>query len=170
MVLAINNNMNTNTVADTSTLPVQSKVDAFLKDHFTRYFQDTFYISTLTERVIQHFKIAPEVVQLRAEIAHEIGGGECGSTLIEQRVHWGCVHLLNASLIKRTGTNEYQHISGVKPPWKVTRVSQKLIGEAMVSVNILRNLNWEPERIMVELHQWPDNVIEAAIQKVFGNV
>lgn len=75
---------------------------------------------------------------------------------------------------KRIAFGVYQHITGdgvlkgkvlKRPP-----VSKRLVGQAVVSVKILKALNWEPERIMCELHQWDDAVIEAAIEQVFGVV
>lgn len=153
------------TMTTITTLPQQNEVDSFLKEYFNLYPQDAFYISMLVERAAEYFEVDPADAELKPEKAHGNSSGE--TTFLEQFVHWGCVHLLAQGIIKRTGPNEYQNIKGPKSVWKVTRVSKKLLGEAMVSVKILKDLKWEPERIMCELHQWSDDVIEAAIQKVF---
>ena len=78
--------------------------------------------------------------------------------------------------LKRVGFGEYQHISGPGSPYVKTashgpriKVSPKAVSEAVVSVRILKDLGWEPERIIDELHQWPTHVVEAAIRKVFIN-
>ena len=71
--------------------------------------------------------------------------------------------------LKRVGLAEYQHISGPAKALKcIPNVSKRLVNEAMVSVKMLKDLGWEPERIMLELHQWSDDVVEAAIEKVFA--
>jgi hypothetical protein len=72
---------------------------------------------------------------------------------------------------KRLRLNVYQHVSGdgvisaeLKPKKKL---SKRLIDQAMVSVKILKDLKWDQERIFCELTQWPDDVIEEAINRVF---
>ncbi len=69
--------------------------------------------------------------------------------------------------IKRIGLGLYQHISGPNATCKFQGLPRKQINEAVVSVKILKNLGWNPERIISELHTWSDDVVEAAIQRVF---
>lgn len=73
---------------------------------------------------------------------------------------------------KRICFGVYQHISGdgiISPELKKPKkVSARKVGEAMVSVKILKSLNHTPEQIMCEVsHLWDDDTIEAAINQVF---
>jgi len=73
---------------------------------------------------------------------------------------------------KRICFGVYQHVTGngvISPKLKTPkRVSVRLVNQAMVSVKILRDLNHSPEQIICETsHLWEDDVIEAAIEKVF---
>jgi len=161
--------MNTNVnITMGITLPRQSEVDDFLKEWFPSHKDESFYLTFLTEQVIRYFEVSPHDSNLKYDHSH--GQTSAETTCIEQLTNWGCVHLLLADIIKRTGPNEYQHITGPRPVYNIGKVSRKLVGQAVVSVNILKELKWEPERIMLELHSWPDDVIEAAIIKVFGSV
>jgi hypothetical protein len=38
----------------------------------------------------------------------------------------------------------------------------------MVSVKILKELGWEPYRILDQLNQWPKDAVALAIKKVFS--
>jgi hypothetical protein len=75
---------------------------------------------------------------------------------------------------KRIGYSVYQHVNGngivpleLKTAASMPKISKRELGQARVSVKILKSLNWEPERIMMELNQWPDDVVEAAINMEF---
>jgi hypothetical protein len=145
-------------------LPTQTEVDEFLSSLFNSENQTSFHLTALTDYTIDHFNIDPDSAEEECEMAHGVTSPK--TTHIEQFVHWGCIHLLARHVIKRTAPNEYQHINGPKPEYNS---NAKLVGEAMVSVKILKDLKWEPERIMLELHQWSDEIIESAINHVFGN-
>jgi len=149
-----------------TTLPLQGAVDGFLRMLFPARKTEAFHLIPLTERVIEKFGVSEEDAFLKYDRTH--GQTSSETTRIEQLTNWGCVHLLLDGTVKRTGTNEYQHVSGPKTEYKNARLPRKLVGEAMASVKILKNLNWEPERVMLELHQWSDPVIEAAIQRVWA--
>ncbi len=150
------------------TLPLQGQVDGFLKELFPKDRTAAYYLTTLTEKVVEHFGVDEQDTNLQYNHTH--GQTSAETNRIEQLTNWGCVHLLLAGTIKRTGPNEYQHVTGPKAVYTVGRLSRKFIGEARVSVRILKELGWEPERIMLELHQWDDAVIEAAIKLEFDNV
>jgi hypothetical protein len=151
-----------------NTLPLQADVDEFLKVLFPAHRYAAYYLADLTDLVIEEFGVSAEDAALRYDSTH--GQTSAESTRIEQLTNWGCVHLLLAGIIKRTGPNEYQHISGPKPAYSGKRLSHKLVGEAMVSVRILKRLGWEQERIIMELPQWTDDVVEAAIRQVWAEV
>ena len=73
---------------------------------------------------------------------------------------------------KRLSLGVYQHITGdgiISPNLKKPKqVSAKRVGEAMVSVNILKELKHSPEEIICEIsHLWDDDTIEVAINRVF---
>lgn len=150
------------------TLPLQGEVDNFLKDFLLKHKDGAFYLTSLTDKVIAFFGVSPEDAALKYDHSH--GQTSAETSKIEQLTNWGCVHLLLGGSAKRTGPNEYQHITGPKSVYTSNRLSRKAIGEAMVSVKLLKELGWEPERIMLELHTWPDEVIEAAIRKVFVDI
>jgi hypothetical protein len=149
-----------------TTRPIQSQVDQYLAEFLLANKSGSFSVRDLVDNTNEFFNVSPEDADERCTFAHEQDSGE-PSTHMEQFVHWGCIHLLGKDIIKRTGPNEYQHITGPKPAFKGKGLSKKLIGEAMVSVKILKDLKWTEEKIMCELHQWSDEVIEAAIQRVF---
>ena len=151
-----------------NTLPSQPQIDEYLKFFFLSYRNESFYLTEITEKVIDHFDVSLATVSLKYEHSHQQTTSE--TSCIEQLTNWGCVHLLLNNTIKRTGPNEYQYVAGPKPTFKGKGISKKIINEAMVSVKILKNLGWEPERIILELSQWNDDVIEAAIQRVFEKV
>lgn len=79
------------------------------------------------------------------------------------------------AFMKRIAPACYQHITGngvVSKEFRNTRTTRRSVSEAMVSVNILRSLNWDAERIYNELAGrdlmgWSDADIEAAIERVF---
>jgi len=90
----------------------------------------------------------------------------------------GIRHSEGDPFLKRIAYGVYQHISGngelsIEMRERIhkksfVKVSKRLVGEAIPSVKILQRLGWEPERIVLELNQWSDEVIEAAIKKVFS--
>ena len=74
--------------------------------------------------------------------------------------------------IKRLSSSVYQHISGngviTGKARKQPKVSKRLVGQALVSVKILWELNNSPEEVICKLaHLWNDDVIEAAIKQIF---
>lgn len=75
---------------------------------------------------------------------------------------------------KRLSFGVYQHVTGngvISPDLrKPKKVSQHKVGQARVSVKILRELKWEPEKIMLELggQVWDDDTVEAAIKMEFS--
>jgi len=150
-----------------TTLPIQAEVDSFLRDFFPANRTNSFYVTRLMEQVISHFGVSGTDASLKYERSHGLTSAE--TTRIEQLTHWGCIHLLLSNDIKRTGPNEYQHITGSRPVYSSGRISRKMVGEAMVSVRILWGLNKSPEEILCELSGvcgWTDDAIEVAIQRV----
>ena len=116
--------------------------------------------------IIEWFGVSPEDADILCRVAHR--QGEVEPTRVMQLTHWGVVRLKNQGIVKRTGPNEYAHIDNPKPGYTAPRLSSLDLRDAMVSVKILKNEGWEPERIMLELSQWDDDVIEAAIKRVFS--
>lgn len=74
---------------------------------------------------------------------------------------------------KRLTLSVYQHITGngivSKDLLKPKHLPKRKVDSARVSVKILKNLNRDPETIMVELggYMWDDDVLEAAINQEF---
>lgn len=149
------------------TLPLQSEVDNFLKDFFRSHKNESFYLTQLVTEVKTSFGVSDGDAEIKCPHSHGITNA-ISSTRLEQFTHWGCIHLLLDKSAKRTGPNEYQHPSGPKAPYQCDRVSRKDVGEAMVSVKILKGLGWSEEQIMLELNKWPDEAIALAIKKVFS--
>lgn len=144
-----------------TSLPTQTEVEDYLKQLFHDDTIAKFHITSLTQSVIEHFGVSPQMAEVECDYAHGLTSPT--TTHIEQLVHWGCVHLLNTD-IKRIGLSEYQHVNG---PDKELRPNSTLVGEAMVSVKILKELNYSPEEIICELTQWTDAITEAAIKRIF---
>lgn len=73
------------------------------------------------------------------------------------------------AFLKRVGYGWYQHITGNNAALKLPSTAEfrSLVKYAMVSVKILKDLKWEPERIIDELTTWSPEVVEAAIKRVF---
>ena len=151
------------------TLPLQGQVDGFLKELFPKDHTESFYLTALTDKVINHFDVDGEDANLKYDHTH--GQTSAETTRIEQLTNWGCVHLLLAGIVKRTGPNEYQHITGPKAMYAPNRLPRRDISECRVSVRILKSLKvpHAPEEIMFELggRLWSDDVIEAAIKAEF---
>jgi len=145
-----------------TSLPTQTEVDDYLKRLFHDNKTATFHIKSLTDSVIENFGVSPQEAEVECDYAHGVTSPT--TTHIEQLVHWGCVHLLNTD-IKRTAPNEYQHVNGPTPE---LRPNSKRVGEAMVSVKILKDLRHSPEEILCELtHLWDDTITAEAIKRVF---
>lgn len=69
-----------------------------------------------------------------------------------------------ASASMRPATNQV-------PSHSLTVVKQdkRLVNEAVDSVKALRDMGWEPERMICEIKTWEPAVVEAAIKKVFNS-
>jgi predicted ArsR family transcriptional regulator len=50
----------------------------------------------------------------------------------------------------------------------VVKQDKRLVNEAVESVKALRDMGWEPERMICEIKTWEPAVVEAAIKKVFN--
>jgi hypothetical protein len=154
-----------------NTIPTPTEVDLHLSNFFTANKTKEVYVGNLVNDVIDFFGISEEDAFLKSEKAHgrtSKDSTDYTGTYVEALVSWSCNRLLDQNTIKRTKPNTFQHIHGPSSSYHGgLRVSSGLISEAMVSVKILRDLKWEPERIICELHQWSQSIVEAAIKRVY---
>lgn len=115
-------------------------------------------------------------------MAQEVEGPQSGTTGFYTRMTYLITDSVQGkrraekAFAKRLAFGVYQHISGngeispdiKKALTKRAKLSNRDVKDAMTSVQILHRMNWSPEAIILDLHQWSDEVIEEAIRRVCG--
>lgn len=138
------NTIMTDTVNDTITsLPSQLLVEVYLDNVFGKSPTEKFHLTHLTKIVKDFFEVTDEDAALKCSYAH--GATGTSTTRLEQLVHWGCMHLLVKRTIKRTGPNEYQHISGPDAAYRTAKEQHLLLAEAIAFYRRARNLGFTLE-------------------------
>ena len=171
--------MNTKSSFDTGNwspvngLPAQDDIIHYLEHLLSQDPNKCFTRQQLMEAVANEFGIPTAAV--------EATGPESNTAAFYTRCTYLITDLVQGKrraekvFAKRIAFGVYQHISGngvvsgdaAKHLKKAVRVPRKLVEQAKVSVKILKDLHWEPERIILELNTWSAEVVEQAINEVF---
>jgi hypothetical protein len=86
---------------------------------------------------------------------------------------YGIRHADGNRFLKRVALATYQHITGNLPAFYLDQNGFRSVLEAMVSVKLLRSINWDAERIYTalagrKLCGWTDDEIQMAVDEVFN--
>ena len=162
-------NMNTNLNETRSKLPRQADIETFLRTvHFPKDPQQSYHLSELVAVTADHFKLAPEVVTLKLADFGFNGHGNTG-TFLECLVIWGTFQLTEEGHVKKVGPNQWSDIHCTIEAYSLPPLSKREVGFAQVSVKILKGIEWDAEKIKLELSgKWSPPVLAMAIRNVFG--
>jgi len=158
--------------SDVNGLPGQNDIINYLEHLLSTNPNKCFTRQGLMDSVINEFGIPATNAEAEGPKSNTTGFYTRMTYLITDAVQ-GKRRASGNQFAKRLCFGVYQHISGdgvvsaeLKTPKKV---SARLVNQAMVSVKILHELNKSPEEILCKIcHLWDDDVIEAAINKVFS--
>jgi hypothetical protein len=151
-------------------IPAQALIEEFLEGtHFPSNPNNAYHLSELVDATQKHFDIPEESADLKlADYGYNGHGNE--GTFLETLVQWGMFEVTNRKMAKKVGPNKWAHPNCVLPAFKCQRVSQKLVGECVVVVKILKDLNFTPEKARLEIMKhWDSDVLSLAIKKVYSN-
>jgi len=172
--------MNTNTTksqfdtgnwSDVNGLPGQNDIINYLEHFLAAQPNQCHTRRSLMDSVINEFGIPATSAEASGPKSNTTGFYTRMTYLITDAVQ-GKRRANGNQFAKRLSYSVYQHITGdgvISPELKKRKkVSKRLVGQAMVSVKILKELKHSPEEILCEIaHLWDDDTIEAAINQVF---
>ncbi len=141
------------------TLPKQAEIEDFLGREFFPKYPLPLPLKEAVDMAQLEFEVSDEARALPVPRGH--ASSFEGGTVLECLTYFAILRLQERGFIVRTGENMFLRIRGRKYFGKVDR---KMVNEALVSFNILRN---QPVyRIMNLLRdRWPEDVISAAKEK-----
>lgn len=153
----------------TNGLPGQDDIINFLEHLLSNNPNLCFTRRELMEWVIVEFGIEPAAAEATGPHSNCNGFYTRMTYLITDAIR-GVRRADHNQFAKRVAFGVYQHISGNGAAYapKPKILSVRKVGQAAVSVRILKELNESPEEIACQLtHLWDDDVINAAVKQVF---
>lgn len=140
-----------------TTLPTQSDMDLFLSEFFSVHDTQAFYLAELTDEAQDFFGVNDEDAAIPCERAHGQTGPE--TTKLEQFTHWGCVHLLNRKLIKRSAPNEY----------RCSRDYNYRLAEALAFLTHAHKIGFSvTEAVDMVKDKWPKEILDKASVEAYA--
>jgi hypothetical protein len=132
-------------------------MDLFLADFFSIHDTQAFYLAELTDEAQDFFGVSDDDAALQCERSHGQTGPE--TTRLEQFTHWGCVHLLDRKLIKRSAPNEY----------RCTRDYNYRLAEALAFMVHARKIGFSVTEAKAMIgDRWPKETLDKASVEAYA--
>jgi len=140
-----------------TSLPTQPDMDLFLADFFSIHETQGFHLTELTTEAQDFFGVTDDDAAIQCERAHGQTGPE--TTKLEQFTHWGCVHLLERHLIKRSAPNEYRCARGY----------DYRMAEALAFLTHARKIGFSvTEAVDMVKDKWPKELLDKASVEAYA--
>jgi len=146
----------------TKNLPKQNQIEEFLGREFFPKYQKPVSLAEMVDLIQLEFQVTDADRAIRMPNGH--GCITNGGTILECLVHFAIVRLQEKHCVTHLGANTFV--------WSKTRYVGKCnrrdVGEAQVSLKILKSSGLDKETAMIKLAgRWHDDVIETAAEKVY---